>query len=432
MKFAFLGGMLLAATLGISQAQTVPDKSDPKPDEDPAYESIRVLANAIQLIRQDYYDESKADYKELAHSALRGMLADLDPHSQFMDPEAFKGMREETKSEFGGLGIQVTLKNGQLTIVSPMEGSPSFEAGILPNDQILKINGQTTDRLTLPEAVELLRGDVGEKITLTIARPGSKEVKDYTLERAIIHVASIRDAQLLPVDRTDEFKVGYVRLTQFNEPTAEELSKALDELEKEGMQALILDLRFNPGGLLSGAIDVCGQFLPAGTPVVSTKGRGEERPFKTLAKNSRDRKMPLVILINSLSASGSEIVAGALKDLDRAVVIGETTFGKGSVQSVISLADGSAIRLTTAKYLTPSKNPIHGVGVSPHIRVVLTPKQEMDLFRSRRSTDTNASVQDEFLQVNDPQLDRAIDALKGTLLFEKRVFAKNPAAKTNP
>jgi len=425
MKLALVGAAGLWLTLGMASAQTA--EKEKEPQDDPAYESIRVLANAIQLIRQDYYDDSKTNYQELAYSALRGMLADLDPHSQFMDPEAFKGMREETRSEFGGLGIQVTLKNGQFTILSPMEGSPSFEAGLLPGDQILKINGQTTDRLTLPEAVELLRGEVGEKITLTIARPGVKEVKDYTLERAIIHVPSVRDAQLLPADRTEGFKIGYVRLTQFNEPTAEELGKTLDELEAAGLQALILDLRFNPGGLLNGAIDVCGEFLPAGTPVVSTKGRGGERPFKT-GSDSPNRKMPLVILINSLSASGSEIVAGALKDLDRAVLIGETTFGKGSVQSVITLTDGSAIRLTTAKYLTPSKNPIHGVGVSPHIRVVLTPKQEIELFKARRGNENAKSTGGAILTVEDPQLDRAIDALKGTLIFEKRVFAENRAA----
>jgi len=404
----------------------VAQNASPSPAaEKSAYEEMQILARAMQLIRQDYVDESKVDFESLTHSALRGMLNDLDPHSQFMDATDFKSMQEDTKSEFGGLGVVVSLKNGFLTIVSPMEDSPGFEAGLLPGDQILKINGQATDKVSLPEAIEKLRGEVGEKVTLTISRPATKLVKDYELTRAVIKVPSVKDAQILLPRRTGDARIGYVRITQFNEPTASELSKALDKLEKEGMDALILDLRYNPGGLLGSAIDVCGQFLPANTLVVSTEGRTPSREYRTPSRTSPARNYPVVVLVNYASASGSEIVAGALKDLDRALLVGETTFGKGSVQSVVSLPDGSAVRLTTAKYFTPGKNMIHEHGVSPHVRATLTDQEETDLLRSRRRNEDgtkSASI------LWDPQLTRAVDALNGTLLFTKapKTGSKNP------
>ncbi|MEI6280228.1 MAG: S41 family peptidase, partial [Verrucomicrobiae bacterium] len=338
------------------------DPSSP-PDDSP-YEEMQILAHAMQLIRQDYVDESKVAYKDLAYEAMRGMLSALDPHSQFMEPKDFKSMQEDTKSEFGGLGVVVSQKKGVLTVISPMEDSPGFDAGILPGDQILKINGETTEELTVQKAVEKLRGEVGGKVTLTISRPATKEIRDYVLTRAVIKVPSVKDAQLLPA--RGGARIGYVRITQFNEPTAAELSKALDKLEKQGMDALVLDLRYNPGGLLNSAVDVAGEFLPANTLVAFTRGRTPSREYRTQPRNGPQRKYPLAVLVNYASASGSEIVAGALKDLDRALLVGETTFGKGSVQSVIALPDGSAVRLTTAKYFTPGKNLIHGHGVSPH------------------------------------------------------------------
>jgi len=407
----FLGG-----SIGFGQVEQPVEVED-----DPAYSSIRMLTNAIQLIRQDYIDEDKVDFDKLMHSALRGMLAELDPHSQFLDPAAFKSMQEETRSEFGGLGIQVGLRNGMLTVVSPMEGAPAFEAGILPNDRILKIDGKTTDRLTLPEAVDLLRGEVGEKVTLTIQRPSTRELRDYTLQRAVVKVKSVREARLLPLEKTGGHKIGYVRLSQFSEPTARELNDALDQLEKEGMEGLILDLRYNPGGLLGSAIDVAAQFLPAGTQVVSTATRTGYRPYATNERSSRDRKVPLIILINSASASGSEIVAGALKDLERAILVGETTFGKGSVQGVSAMTDGSAIRLTTAKYLTPGRQPIHEVGVSPHIRSVLQPDQERAILRSRQEAERRSpGAETNWSAITDPQFDRALEVLRGVLLQKNR------------
>lgn len=390
----------------------------PAPEEDSPYEQMQILARAMQLIRQDYVDDTKISYKDLSYDAMRGMLTALDPHSQFMDPEDFKSMQEDTKSEFGGLGVVVGQKNGIFTVINPMEDSPGFAAGILPGDQILKINGQTTDKLSLQEAVEKLRGKVGEKVTLTINRPASKEIKDYELTRAIIKVPSVKDARILR--QTGAARIGYVRITQFNEPTADELSKALDKLEKQGMDALILDLRYNPGGLLNSAVDVSGQFLPANTMVAFTQGRTPSREYRTENRKGPQRKYPLAVLVNYASASGSEIVAGALKDLNRALLVGETTFGKGSVQSVIALPDGSAVRLTTAKYFTPGKNLIHQHGVAPHIRATLTYDQETELLRSRRPREDGAKDASIY---RDPQLQRAIDALQGTLLY---------AGKTSP
>ena len=404
--FALLGALAVAA---YGQDST-------PPDEDSPYEQMQILARAMQLIRQDYVDDSKISYKDLTYEAMRGMLSSLDPHSQFMDPEDFKSMQEDTKSEFGGLGVVVGQKNGVFTVINPMEDSPGFAAGILPGDQILKINGQTTDKLTLQEAVDKLRGKIGAKVTLTINRPSTKEIKDYELTRAVIKVPTVKDAQILPGH--GGARIGYLRITQFNEPTADELSKALDKLEKQGMDALVLDLRYNPGGLLTSAVDVAGQFLPANTMVAFTQGRTPTREYRTENRKGPQRKYPLAVLVNYASASGSEIVAGALKDLNRALLVGDTTFGKGSVQSVIALPDGSAVRLTTAKYFTPGKNLIHQHGVAPHIRATLTFDQETDLLRSRRPREDGSKDASVFM---DPQLERAVDALQGTLLYAGKV-----------
>ncbi len=411
--------LFLSAILALSlsaQAREATTSASAAKAEDSPYEQLQLLARAMQLIRQDYVDESKVDYKELTYSALRGMLDNLDPHSQFMEPKSFKNMQEDTRSEFGGLGVVVTQKSGVLTVINPMEDTPGFKAGILPGDQILKINGENTDNIPLNEAVEKLRGNVGEKVNLTIRRPTSGEMKDYELTREVIKVASIKDARILPQRNPGQPRIGYARITQFNEPTAAELGAALDKLEAKGMDAFILDLRHNPGGLLGSAVDVCGQFLPPNTLVVYTEGRTPSREYRTSATASPNRKYPVVVLTNYASASGSEIVAGALKDLDRALLVGETTFGKGSVQSVVALPDGSAARLTTAKYFTPGRKLIHEHGVSPHIRATLTHEEETDLLRSRRKREDPATAE---AAIWDSQLERAVDALQGSLQHAK-------------
>jgi carboxyl-terminal processing protease len=389
------------------------DVSAAKDAAESPYENMHVLARAMQLIRQDYVDSKKISYRDLTYSALRGMLSELDPHSSFMDPRDFKGMQEDTKSEFGGLGVTVTAKDNLLTVIGVTEGTPGFEAGLQPGDQIRKINGLATERMTMADAVDMLRGEPGEKVTLTISRPPTGQLKEFTIARAVIKVPSVVDVMVLPTSHTGGRKIGYLRLTQFNEPTAHELEEALAQLDKQGIEALVMDLRFNPGGLLTSAVDVCSQFLPPNTRVVYTEGRTPSRDYYTHSFPHGPRKYPLAILINGSSASGSEIVSGALKDLHRAILVGETTFGKGSVQSVVSLPDGSAMRFTTAKYYTPSRIPIHEHGVAPDIRCAMTLEQEARLYQSRRrKTPAN--------EVQDTQLDRAIDALTGVLLYTER------------
>ena len=394
--------------------------------DDSGYASIAVFARAMQLVRQDYVDEKKVSYEALTHAAMRGMLGDLDPHSQFMEPRDFKGMQDDTHSRFGGLGVVVSQREGALIIVTPMEDTPGFRAGLLPNDQIIKIDGQSTEKMDLGEAINLLRGEPGKKVTLTILRPATKEIKDFAMVRENIKVASVKDAKILPAELGGEFKVGYARITQFNVPTAEDLAKKLDELEKQGMQALVLDLRYNPGGLLNSAVDVAGLFLPAKTLVVSTEGRvpSQSRSYRTADTTKQRPRYPLAILTNTGSASGSEIVAGALKDLNRAIIVGETTFGKGSVQSVIQLQDGSAMRLTTAKYYTPSHNVIHEHGVAPTIRATLTPEQERMLMLQRREDSMSEPERKELASFRDPQLERAVDALKGVMIYAEKTGKK--------
>ncbi|MFL6513937.1 MAG: S41 family peptidase [Chthoniobacterales bacterium] len=401
-----------AATLRAAPAPS------PAPEEDNGYSQIAMFAKAVQLLRQDYVDGNKTGYHELITSAMKGMLAALDPHSQYMDPNDFRDMQDDTRSRFNGLGIEVSIRNGLPTVIAPMEDTPAAKAGILSGDQILKINGTATDRMDLQDAMNLLRGPTGQKVTLTLLRPSTKEVREYALERVEIKVQSVKAAHLLDRELGDPFKIGYVRLVQFNEPTADELSKALDELQKQGMQALILDLRNNPGGLLNSAVDVCSQFLPPNTKVVSTQGRvaSQQRDYTTPATKKERPEFPMVVLVNEGSASGAEIVSGALKDLHRAVLVGETTFGKGSVQNVLQLPDGSAIRFTTAKYYTPSKQVIHGNGVTPNIRVPMTAEQERVLF-AMRSSDVKAQEENNLVRSKDPQMLRAIDALKGVMIY---------------
>ncbi len=388
-------------------------------EENSPYREMETLARAMQMVRQEYVDEEATDYQSLTRSALRGMLEDLDPHSQFMDPEDFEGMQEDTRSQFGGLGVVVGLKDGVPTVVSPMEGTPGFRAGLLPGDRLLTIDGASAERLTLSEVVEKLRGKPGIKVRLSVSRPGESEPRHFEIEREIIKVPSVKGARILPPRRAGEPRLGYVRITQFSEPTAKELAAALDRLEAEGMEALVLDLRFNPGGLLGSAVDVSGEFLPPGQLVVSTRGRGagNRREYLTPSVRKTQRSYPLAILVNGSSASGAEIVAGALKDLGRAVVIGETTFGKGSVQSVLSLPDGSALRLTTSKYYTPGRQLIHGHGIEPHLRATMTREEEAALLAARRTEDLPEADRE---TAADPVLERARDALQGQIRQARR------------
>ncbi len=422
-------GVFLSVTAGTASA------ADPEPATVPTdengYSEIATFAKAVELIRQDYVDGQKVSYHDLINAAMKGMLSSLDPHSQFMDPDDFKDMQDDTRSRFNGLGVEVALKDGLLTVVTPMEDTPAAKAGILAGDEILKINGASTERLSLQDAVEVLRGEPGQKITLTILRPSTKEIKDYALERKEIKVQSVKGGRLLDPELTGPFKVGYVRIVQFNEPTAEEFGKTLDGLQKQGMQALVLDLRNNPGGLLNSAVDVLGQFLPPNTKVVSTQGRAssQQHEYSTAGGAKERPSFPLVVLVNEGSASGSEIVAGALKDLHRAIVVGETTFGKGSVQNVMQLPDGSALRFTTAKYYTPSRTVIQGNGVVPNIFVPLTPEQDRAVAMLRNNDKIQPSEATRIIKSQDLQMMRAIDALKGVMIYAQQTSPNVDAVK---
>jgi carboxyl-terminal processing protease len=402
-----------------------------KGEDDNGYSQIAMFAKALELIRQDYVDENKTNYHDLITAAMKGMLSSLDPHSQFMDPNDFRDMQDDTRSRFNGLGIEVSMKNGLPTVVTAMEDTPAAKAGILSGDQILRINGMSTERMDLQDAINVLRGPAGAKVTLTLLRPSTKEIKEYTLQRAEIKIQSVKGARLLAPELTGPFRIGYIRLIQFNEPTAEELSKALDNLQKQGMQALVLDLRNNPGGLLNSAVDVCAQFLPPNTKVVSTQGRArsQQHDYSTSAASKPRPNFPMVLLVNEGSASGAEIVAGALKDLHRAVLVGETTFGKGSVQNVLQLPDGSAVRFTTAKYYTPSRQVIQGKGVTPNIRVGMTAEQERALYALRNAGNIKPEDETKIIKTKDPQLLRAIDALKGVMIYAQQSAPKAQAVK---
>ncbi|MBI2441486.1 MAG: S41 family peptidase [Lentisphaerae bacterium] len=399
--------------------------------DDVAFEKMQLLTEVMMLIRQNYVDEDKTRYQDLLHGALRGMLQSLDPHSQFMEAEMFADMKDDTAGEFGGLGIIIGMRDGVLTVIAPMEDTPAFRAGIMHGDKIMAIDGTSTENISLQEAVRKMRGEPGTRVKIKILRIKPQEVKELEITRAIIKVSSIKGAAIL------EDNIGYVRIVQFNEPTAEALQKALDELLQKGMNALIVDLRNNPGGLLSSAVEVSQKFLNRGAMVVSTRGR----PGGGLQSNYEARgkvhylNFPIVVLINGGSASASEIVAGALQDHHRAILIGEKTFGKGSVQSVQPLEDGSAIRLTTAKYYTPSGRTIHDKGIEPDV-VIPIPAEQWQKILVKRSREELGNVEPEDAKldlehVTDTQLERAIDVLKGIRLFQShaarpREYARQP------
>src|SRR6476661_6811484 len=407
--------LVLGTFPGVFAQEAQPGKSE----EDNGYAQISIFAKTLELLRQDYVDENKTSYHDLVTAAMKGMLSSLDPHSQFMDPSDFRDMQDDTRSRFNGLGIEVSMKNGLPTVITAMEDTPAAKAGVLSGDQILRINGISTERMDLQDAINVL------------LRPSTNEIKEYALQRAEIKIQSVKSARLLDAELTGPFNIGYIRLIQFNEPTAEELSRALDDLQKQGMQALILDLRNNPGGLLNSAVDVCAQFLPPNTKVVSTQGRvaSQQHDYSTSGAKKERPSFPMVLLVNEGSASGAEIVAGALKDLHRAVLVGETTFGKGSVQNVMQLPDGSAVRLTTAKYYTPSKQVIQSNGVAPNIKVSMTAEQERSLFALRNAGNIKPEDEKNIIKTKDSQMLRAIDALKGVMIYAQQSAPKAEAVK---
>lgn len=331
------------------------------------YDDLEVFADVLNLVESNYVDEVTS--KKLIEGSINGMLKTLDPHSSYMTPEIYKEMQAETEGEFGGIGIEITVEEGVLTIVAPMEDTPAWRAGIKAGDKIVKVNGESTHDMTLMDAVRKMRGKKGTVVTITVMRDGFEEPKDFTLVRDVIKVASVK-SQLLP----DSW--GYIRIRNFSKDTSEETTKALADLKKQGMKGLVLDLRNDPGGLLNQAVEVADLFVNKGDLIVYTKGRIQTQNMRfTAQKGADDTALPMVVLVNNGSASASEIVAGALQDLKRAIIVGTQSFGKGSVQTIIPLKGDAGLRLTTARYYTPSGRQIQGVGIKPDI-IVEQPEEE--------------------------------------------------------
>ena len=343
--------------------------------ENEIYEKIDVFGEVLEKINKEYVDE--INQSDSMDSAINGLLQSLDPYSGYMSPEIFNEMQTETSGEFGGLGIEVTMESGVVKVISPIDDTPASKAGIKAGDYIVKINDTQVQGKSLSEAVELMRGPVGSAIELTIRRRGEKKALTFNVTREIIQIKSVK-AELL------EKNIGYIRLTSFNENSAGQIKKEINKFEKnKNLKSYILDLRNNPGGLLSQAIKISDFFLDNGE-IVSTKSRQQSENRKWFAKKGDLTKgKTILVLINYGSASASEIVAGALKDHKRAILIGENSYGKGSVQSIIPLKNKGAIRLTVAKYYLPSGKSISEVGVSPDIEI----DEESDDFKIKTETD---------------------------------------------
>jgi len=392
--------------------------------EGEGYEELKTFTEVLSMVKKHYVEDVKS--KDLVYGAIRGMLSSLDPHSSFMTAEGYKDMQVETKGEFGGIGIQIGMKESMLTVIAPIEDTPAFRAGIQAGDKIVKINNVTTRDMTLQDAVSKMRGTPKTIVVISIMREGWKDSRDFTLTREIIKVKSVKSKVL-------ESGIGYVKINQFQEQTANDLAVAMKKLNEEKITSLVLDLRNDPGGLLNSSIDVASQFLERDKLVVYTKTRtGEKSEFFT--NGNGHFTLPMVVLVNQGSASASEIVAGALKDWNRAVVLGTVTFGKGSVQTVIPLSDGSGLRLTTAKYYTPKGKSIQGTGITPDIIVKLETKngkkehpvlREKDLERHLKNEQGDSKDEEketapvEVDEKDDIQLQRAVDILKTWNVFKE-------------
>jgi len=416
---ALVAMLAFAASIAIGAFDK--EKPDRAKSKENLYNQVELFADAISILRSDYVED--VDSKKLIYGAMKGMLSSLDDYSQFMEPEEFNEIKEETKGEFGGVGIEISLKDGILTIITPIAGSPAESAGIKAGDKIVRIEGKTTKNMSLNNAVKQMRGKPGTELKLTIWREKDEKIMEITTKRAIIKIQSIRKAGLL------EDKIGYIRLVEFQENTARDLEDALKKLESQGMDALILDLRNNPGGLLEGAIEVAKKFLPKETTIVSIKGRNQNQNmvFKSDGKTTRPG-YPLIVIVNEGSASASEIVAGAVQDNKRGLILGTKTFGKASVQTVIPLKDGSALRFTTAYYYTPSGKLIKNEGIMPNAVV-----EYQEYSRKKKESDA-ADVFDKMEDNQRPlkkepaaeelkkdnQLEEAVNLLKAIKIYKNQ------------
>ena len=426
--------ILLLFCLGLGLFFSGQAKVAAVPRED--YESLETFTNILAIVRKNYVDE--VNTKELMTGAINGMLNSMDPHSGYLTPELYKELQMDTQGRFGGLGIEITVRNGMLTVVSPIEDTPAFRAGIKAGDQILKIDDEFTKDMNLMQAVKKMRGLKGSKLNLSIKREGVPDLLNFSIVRDTIRVQSVRSRVL-------EEGYAYIRLAQFQERSDRDLQKALEKLssEKGGVKGLVLDLRNNPGGLLTQAVRVADLFLDSGM-IVYTEGRLENQKQKYFARKEGSwTEFPIVVLVNGGSASASEIVAGALQDHKRAVILGTKTFGKGSVQTILPLDDNSALRLTTARYFTPKGRSIQATGIVPDIVLENVPVQEARAEEKKRlglreenlpghlqnqqeqkEKEKQAQQEKEESVENDGQLKRALELLKGWDVFKQLVQKK--------
>jgi carboxyl-terminal processing protease len=414
--------LTVAVIAGVSVATKVLAQSE-------TYEKLKILSEVLYLIQTNYVEE--VDTQEVIYGGIHGMLKTLDPHSSFMPPDMYQEMQVETRGNFGGLGIQIAIKDDQLTVIAPIDDTPAFRAGVEAGDKIVKIEEESTKDMTLMEAVKLLRGPKGTQVTITIMRENFDKPREFSIVRDIIEIKSVSNRMLVD-------DIGYLRLRQFQEDSSNEMEDALRDLEENGMEALILDLRSNPGGLLSAAVEISDKFLEKGKLIVYTEGRKKNQDMRFIAHQEFTHPAyPMVILVNHGSASASEIVAGALQAHSRAVIVGTQTYGKGSVQSVIPLSDNSGLRLTTALYYTPDGLSIHEKGITPDIIIPLDtavkPSEEEQKEQAEQEEnnlseeqelkeDTSENAEDEVEKMleRDLQLQRAVDVLRGILIFENQ------------
>ena len=416
---------------------------DPKSDE--YYELMKLFVVTFEQIERNYVKD--VDRKQLMQAAIRGMVQQLDPYSNYISPDELKRFNQEIEQEFGGVGIQVQLdvKTRRLMVMTPLPGTPAYKAGVKSGDLIMEVEGKSTEGISLEDAVKLLQGKPGTDVTIGVQHTGSEKIETLKITRAIIQVATVLGDTHKADDSWNfildpETKIAYIRLAHFGRRSTDELQEAMAGLTADGMKGLIIDLRFNPGGLLGQATKICDMFLESGT-IVSVKGRNAENRAWTAEKEGTFSGFPMVVLINRFSASASEIVSAALQDHKRALIIGERSFGKGSVQNVIELDSGSsALKLTTAQYLRPSGRNIHKFpgakddeewGVSPEKEniIELTTKEMQDYLEYRRQRDVISKDGPPKSEFVDRQLNAAISYLKTQLSGEKKAEEKKPEEK---
>ncbi|MDR1943041.1 MAG: S41 family peptidase [Endomicrobium sp.] len=389
---------------------------------DEAYEKLKLMIDVMEIIEKNYVSETNP--KNLTVGAIKGVVDSLDPFSQYMEEKAFKDMKNETEGVYSGVGLRIMSKNNFITVVSPLPGTPAYRAGILPNDRIIKIDDKSTNKMSTDEAVELMRGKTGKKIKLTISRSNTTDELEFNLIREKIKIETFRTIML-------DDGIGYIRLSEFNAQSDEDMKKVLQDFKDQGMKAFILDLRNNPGGLLDSAINIISLFIEDTKLVLTTKGRKEETKREYYTNGKADfADIPFVVLINRGSASASEIVSGALQDFRRSLIIGSNTFGKGSVQTVIPLPDGTALRLTIAKYYLPSGRPINHSneknaknGITPDIDIPITIEEEIKLYAQSdilfsKNKDEKKNI------IEDKALNKALEIIKENKIKEEIEFSK--------